>query len=345
MNTVFEPTSEESASGFLSPEKLIAICNAIEHQGYAVVGNLISSESRQLLMDAMLEDVAKVKSLNKPTFHEQLTGTGHMQLGVRRYAPYVPPDLIANALVEHVVSGFLGDGAWLGFFNGNMNCPGSTFQPLHFDRPYAWKTEAQAIAAGQSWPPRSTTLSCSVALSEITVESGATEIYPGSHRETEVANWERGQRLENHPELIERWAPPASMTIPAGGVCFRDPRMWHRGVPNRSDRYRPMLAMTYHAKTANHWRGIVVDDLSEEAAAERAKAEYLRVMDDGTIGDGRLVFHHSAKEAIEAAPSLHGINRFARYVKPPYAVNHFVDAHLVGGAREVPDGKIEPVIE
>jgi ectoine hydroxylase-related dioxygenase (phytanoyl-CoA dioxygenase family) len=33
--------------------------------------------------------------------------------------------------------------------------------------------------------------------------------------------------------------------MPAGSFLIRDPRMWHRGTPNRSDSPRPMLSFAY----------------------------------------------------------------------------------------------------
>jgi hypothetical protein len=224
----------------------------------------------------------------------------------------------------------LGDHAWLGFYNGNVNMPGSTSQPLHFDRPFTWRTKEEAEAAGESWPPRTTTLSCSVALEDITSHNAATEIYPGSHRETVVASWRRGERPGSHPELLEKWGPPARMEIPAGGICFRDPRMWHRGMPNTSNQIRPMIALTFHAALGNHWRGVLVRDLAPEAVARREQDPSLRVMDDGELGDGRLVFEESAREVFDQHPSQHGIGRNVRFVGK---VDHTVDAHLVGGAR------------
>jgi hypothetical protein len=53
-------------------------------------------------------------------------------------------------------------------------------------------------------------------------------------------------------------------------------------------------------------------------------------MDDGSIGDGRLVFEASAREILEVHPSQYGIARNARFVKK---LDYKVDAHLVGGAR------------
>jgi len=249
---------------------------------------------------------------------------------------------VANPLIEHVVSAVLGKAAWLGFYNGNVNLPGSVHQPLHYDRPFSWRTKEKAARDGQSWPPPTTTLSCSVALSDITEDNGATEIYPGTHLETAVTEWPLGERLSNHPDLVERWAPPERMTLPAGSVCFRDPRMWHRGTPNPSGQARPLIAMTYHAARCRHWRGRLVKNLPPQDEERCRKDRALRVLDSGDLADGRLVFEESACDAFEATESLHEVNRNVRFVGEPLKVNHFLDAHLVGGARVVGDGVVSP---
>ena len=323
-------TDEERKAGRLDADKLASVVNDISMQGYAVVADLVSEETRQLLMASVREDAQSIRATGELTPHEKHTGIGHLQLGLRRRAPYVRADVLTNPLIEHIVLGVLGDHAWLGFYNGNVNMPGSTSQPLHFDRPYTWKTKEEAEAAGESWPPRGTTLSCSIALEDITTRNAATEIYPGSHRETVVASWPRGERPDTHPELLEKWGPPARMEIPAGGICFRDPRMWHRGMPNTSDQVRPMIGMTFHAALGNHWRGILVRELSAQDTARLEEDSRLRVMDDGSIGDGRLVFEESAREVFDQHPSNHGIGRNVRFVR---RLDHTIDAHLVGGAR------------
>lgn len=327
----YELTDREIRHGRFEPEKLKQIGADIRARGFAVVSGLVSEESRQLLMESVLEDAEAVRA-NGETDHEKRTGQGHLQLGLRRRAPYVRKDLVANPLIEAIVAEILGEGAWLGFYNGNVNMPGSTYQPLHFDRPFSWRSEEQARAEGEDWPPRATTLSCSVALQEITVEKGATEIYPGTHKETAVAEWPLGERPESHPELIKKWEPSARMEIPAGGICFRDPRMWHRGMPNASGQVRPMIALTYHAGLCRHWRGLLVRDISAEDLARCEKDPKLRVMDDGELGDGRLVFEESARSVFEDNPTQHGIVRYVRFVTE---VDHTVDAHLMGGARVI----------
>lgn len=322
-------TEEDHEAGTLPEEVLRELHEAISTDGYAVVSNLVSAETRGLLLPTILEDVEIVRSGGELTPHENHTGEGHLQLGLRRKAPYVCSDLVANPLIESVVAEVLGSGAWLGFYNGNVNCPGSGHQPLHFDRPYSWKTKEQAEADGQSWPPPTTTLSCSVALADITIATGATEIYPGSQRETEVATWTTN-RLKERPDLMEAWGPPGRMEIPAGAVCFRDPRMWHRGVPNQSDLPRAMLGLTYHSARGNHWRGRVVHDIAAEDQKQIDEYPSLKLLDEGGLGDGRLVFHSSARSAFET-DSTHGVNRNVRFVDEE--VDHLVDAHSRGGAR------------
>ena len=332
--TLYNLTFEEQQTGVITTEKLARIVSDISSHGFAVVTGLISPESCELLMASATEDVKAVRGLGKPTMHERRTGQGHLQLGLRRYAPYARQDLIANPLIEHVVSGVLGSAAWLGFYNGNVNLPGSGFQPLHFDRPFSWKSEAAAAEDDQTWPPPTTTLSCSVALTDITKDNGATEIYPGTHHETAVIGWPPEERISDHPELMEQWGPPARMEIPAGAICFRDPRMWHRGVPNESNQVRPMIALTYHSALCKHWRGRLVRKLSEQDRSACESDPAVRLMDDRSLGDGRLVFEDDTRGVFDS-PDLHNIQRNVKFITPPKHVNHFVDAHLPGGARVI----------
>ena len=336
----FQVVDQEWRNGSLAADKLDKIQESFKTIGFAVVAGLVPSEICEQLMAAFLEDVELVREKAGLTPHEKHTAKGHLQLGPRRCAPYVHKEMVANPIIESVIAKLLGPEAWLGFFNGNVNCPGSGYQPLHFDRPYAWMTEQAAKAAGQSWPPSSTTVSCSLALSEITEAAGATEIYPGSQRETDVTTWGKGEQPVHHPEVVAKWHPPASMTIPAGGICFRDPRMWHRGVRNPSDTPRPMVALTYHSAMAKHQRGTLVN-LTQIDADACEQDPSLKMLDSGVLGDARLIFDADARSAFEA-PNLHGVYRNARFIEAPRVVNHFLDAHLLGGARMVENQTVHP---
>ncbi len=105
-----------------------------------------------------------------------------------------------------------------------------------------------------------------------------------------------------------------------------------------------MVALTYHSGIAKHQRGTLVD-LSSAEQKQCDNDPTLKQLDDGTMGDGRLYFHESAEAALNNSPNLHGVNRNIRYVSAPQIVNHFLDAHLLGGARISDHEEITPYPE
>jgi hypothetical protein len=54
-----------------------------------------------------------------------------------------------------------------------------------------------------------------------------------------------------------------------------------------------------------------------------------------------LIFQSDVRAIFDNTPNPHEINRNVRFVDLPARVNHFVDAHLLGGARIV-HGEITP---
>jgi ectoine hydroxylase-related dioxygenase (phytanoyl-CoA dioxygenase family) len=80
-----------------------------------------------------------------------------------------------------------------------------------------------------------------VPLVDFTVETGATQVWPGTH----LDNRSYPDGVNNYDE----WAaatPSALTTIPVGSLVLRDMRMWHRGMPNRTETIRTMLAVVYN---------------------------------------------------------------------------------------------------
>ena len=71
-------------------------------------------------------------------------------------------------------------------------------------------------------------------------ENGATKVWPSSHLimdcpPSDVQNLgERGKHL-----------PSLQVTMPIGSLILRDMRLWHAGMPNRTDTNRPMLDIGY----------------------------------------------------------------------------------------------------
>lgn len=77
-----------------------------------------------------------------------------------------------------------------------------------------------------------------VPLIDLTPETGTTEIFPGSHR-AELGDDGKPLGLSDSERPF----------LQAGGCFLMDYRLWHRGMPNISDRVRPVLYIVY----ARHW--------------------------------------------------------------------------------------------
>ena len=90
-----------------------------------------------------------------------------------------------------------------------------------------------------------------------------------------------------------------------------------------------MIAITYHSPLARHWRGLLID-MNDDDLGRCESDQALRMLDNGRLGDGRLIFDDSARSAFDRK-SLHGINRNVRFVQGP--IDHIHGAHEVGGAR------------
>jgi hypothetical protein len=80
---------------------------------------------------------------------------------------------------------------------------------------------------------------------DVSPENGATEIWPGTHRELGVGS---GDDIKIAADLLEARravCPPLQPTFRRGSMLIRDIRLWHAGMPNRTARPRPMIAMVH----------------------------------------------------------------------------------------------------
>jgi ectoine hydroxylase-related dioxygenase (phytanoyl-CoA dioxygenase family) len=101
----------------------------------------------------------------------------------------------------------------------NFNLPKSHTQHYHIDRPF---TRDFMIA--------------NVAVVDTTLENGAIELIPGSHK-----------RFYKYTQFVLERVHRKGTRVPLnqGDVLVRSSNVWHRGTTNRTSVPRPMLAMTW----------------------------------------------------------------------------------------------------
>ncbi|MEM7126614.1 MAG: phytanoyl-CoA dioxygenase family protein [Chloroflexota bacterium] len=226
-------TPSELATETLTPSHLQRAVNAILEDGYVVLANVVNHACLDILRERMDADSQELIVAQKwgGAGHVE----GHLQQGPPPFSPYVHRDIVANPFTIQVSHALLGDGFYNRFYNGNCNCPGSGTQPLHADGPHIWKDLPIAH------PPVSLVINVSPV--ETTEENGATEIWPGTHRIPNIQNPISPAQEAARREIV----PPVRAVAPKGGLVIRDMRLWHRGVPNHSDRIRHMIAMVYQS--------------------------------------------------------------------------------------------------
>ena len=227
--------SDEVAAGQLTPEHRQAAVTALEQDGLVVLNGVVDTVHLDLLAAKMDEDIAAILRLE--TIPYQFV-VGHTQHDPPPFEPYLFRDVVCNDLVVDVTRAVLGEGVTNTFYSGNTNLPGSGEQPVHID----W---------GQLWPGLERAHpACRVVVNispiDVGPENGSTEVWLGSHLDTTM--WVGTPSLVVPSERVEarrRVQPPVQPRIEKGGVLIRDIRLWHRGVPNTSQRARPMIAMIH----------------------------------------------------------------------------------------------------
>ena len=224
---------KELAAGELSDAHVKQAVEAIRVDGYVVLENVVSHEHLDILRERMDADAQILIKAEKWGGAGGLKG--HLQLGPPPFAPYIFRDIVANPYVVQVTKALLGSGVYNNFYNGNTNCPGSTTQPLHRDGDHLWLDQEIAHPTAQ--------VVVNISPQDTTEENGSVELWPGSHLDVS------GRRIDAaHEEERRKIAPPVRGNAKKGSVLIRDIRLWHRGVPNRSDAPRHMIAMIHRVQ-------------------------------------------------------------------------------------------------
>lgn len=160
-------------------------------------------------------------------------GQNHIGMFLPLVEPFSNPQVIAHPVVVQLLDHILGADFRCGFYHSNTAYPGSGHQPVHRDLQPLFGTELGV-------PHPTVAVVLNIPLCDFTEENGSTEVWPGSHLIVDAASGDA-------TELDARVATMGSIrtNIPAGSLVVRDLRAWHRGMPNRADHARTMLAIIY----------------------------------------------------------------------------------------------------
>lgn len=142
-----------------------------------------------------------------PALNPEYDGNLHLQLNLPRCHPYVHPEIVANPIIEQIAGAVLHGLCFIRYVNGNTACPGATVQGLHVDTQGDWGHK----------------LAVNFSVDDITAANGATEVWPGTHRDT-LRPEESLQEAGAHKELVERMRNtpgkgPTQLAVPKGIHC------------------------------------------------------------------------------------------------------------------------------
>ena len=235
--TAMDITLAEREAGRLPAERHQAAVQSVRENGYVILNDLIDPLVLAPIRDRMLADVEKILARPDAPFN---FNRGNIQQDPPPFPPYLSRQVLCNDIVIAITQEILGKGLRNGMYSGNTALPRSTGrQPVHADE-------------GQLWPGLQTAhpayaLVVNVLPVDVSPENGSTEIWPGTHLDTSVVIQDRDIKVTAEKvEERRRIAPGFQYSARAGSVVIRDIRLWHAGMPNTTDRSRPMIAMIHY---------------------------------------------------------------------------------------------------
>jgi ectoine hydroxylase-related dioxygenase (phytanoyl-CoA dioxygenase family) len=228
-------SAAERTQGRLNDDTLAEALRTVRDTGLVVLDNVYDRGWVDALFAAYNEALEQhiaarggMEGINAKSF-----GRNHIGMHLPLVTPFSDPQIVANPIAVQVMQRLIGDDLQCSFYHSNTAYPGSGYQPIHRDWPPLFGSEL-----GVPHPPVALVLN--IPLCDFSEENGSTEVWPGTHLLVDATPNE-GKQLEARVATL----PSIRTNVKAGSIIVRDLRTWHRGVPNRSDRARAMLAIVY----------------------------------------------------------------------------------------------------
>jgi hypothetical protein len=229
-----EITSEERATGRLASDKIATAVRAMDEDGVVALRQALDVAPVVALGARMLADLEQYQAEHEIDNNFQ---------GIRPppFHPFLFSEIVFNETAITVSRAVLGAGATLTSYGANTAFVGSQTQQVHAD-----------TVPPQSGPYQPCTLLVvNIPLIDMTEENGATIYWPGTHRDLRLHS---GNRFPTEAMIAEWQArrPAERVLAKRGDLVLRDLRVWHGGMPNRTQTHRPMLALVHRAEKPEH---------------------------------------------------------------------------------------------
>jgi hypothetical protein len=229
-------TEEERAAGRLLEGNLRTALDALHGDGFVLLNDVVDLAHLDVLHERMINDLGALRARPDAPYN---WNSGNLQQDPPPFPPYLFADVLLNPYAISVTSAMLGPGVKNVMYGGNTALPSDQRQPVHCDVGHLWPVEILEAPH----PPAS--LVINVLTVDVSPENGATEIWPGTHRELGVGV---GDDIKIAPAPLEARrviSPPFQPTFRRGSMLIRDIRLWHAGMPNRTSEPRPMIGMIH----------------------------------------------------------------------------------------------------
>ncbi|MDX1933882.1 MAG: phytanoyl-CoA dioxygenase family protein [Capsulimonadales bacterium] len=218
----------------MAPETLAAALSSLRTDGFVVLNDIVDREHLRQIRERMFADIPQILTRSDAPFNWI---TGNLQQTAPPFPPYLFRDILVNDPVIQLTRAATGRRMVCDMYSGNTAMPGEQRQPVHFDFGPLWPGQAF------DHPPHGFVINIPVV--DMSPENGAIELWPKSHL-APIPHGLEGITLTEKMLAEQRSiAAPLQPSARLGSVLIRDSRLWHAGMPNRTETPRPMIALTH----------------------------------------------------------------------------------------------------
>ena len=251
---IIKLTAEELATRSIGSHNLQAALEALHEDGLVVLENAVDPDHLEHLNERMVADAEKLKTRENAHINFSSETRNFQQEPVPEEG-YIFDDVIANPWAAEILEHMLGPNPKVRLYSANTAFKADARQPVHID-------------VSRGYPRTPFGYCVNINLVSTSPENGATEFWLGTHSDATLGTLtinghgndgldpvtalekkaarakELGLPIDYADKLVEKrrtFRPPIQASLPKGSLIIRDIRIWHAGMPNRTDDTRVML--------------------------------------------------------------------------------------------------------